>query len=281
MSIAAYLSNILSTSGIVKPAALGTGTPSSSNFLRGDGAWSVPAIGSNPTILTYDASGTWTKATDVPAGCTMALIEVWGAGGGAARGASIAGQSGGGGGAYSSKVVPISSLGATETVTVGAAGLGATATGNGGVGGNSSFGSWVTGYGGAGGFNGGYTTTYFYATSNVSGGGGTNMSGQYILATTLDNGVAVTYYARPQIFFGGNGCMYNSFQVPPSMSMYGGGGGGSNGNLGGPSTFGGAGGNSAATPTAGTRPGGGGAGSTAANTNGSNGGGGRVKVTMW
>lgn len=58
MSIAAYLSNLLSTSGIVKPASLGTGTPSSSNFLRGDGTWSTVGVATGEILASISSSKT-------------------------------------------------------------------------------------------------------------------------------------------------------------------------------------------------------------------------------
>lgn len=67
MSIAAYLSNLLSTTGIVKPAALGTGTPSSSNFLRGDGAWADVASSATAKawVRWVGSSGTVTSSYNV------------------------------------------------------------------------------------------------------------------------------------------------------------------------------------------------------------------------
>jgi hypothetical protein len=253
-----------------------TGTPSASNFLRGDNTWAVAS--SSPTVLTYNSSSTWTKATDVPAGCTMAMIENWGGGGGGPRTTSFGNNvGGGGGGAYDFIVIPISSLGATETVTVGAAGLGATTTAAGGVGGNSSFGSWITATGGAGGANAGGQSP-FYMTSSTTGGGGTNIAGFYVGSYTTDG---TTNYPNPQTFNGGGGGI-SSGGLAAQPSVYGGGGGGCNAaTAAGTSRFGGNGGTASATPTAGTQPGGGGASATVINTNGSNGGAGRVKVTMW
>ena len=250
-----------------------TGTPSSTTFLRGDGAWGTVTT-SSPTVLTYNSSSTWTKATDAPAGCTMALIESWGGGGGGSRNGGAGQLSGGGGGAYAYRLVQISLLGATESVTVGAGGLGATTNANGGVGGNSLFGSWLTAYGGAG---GSYNSAVapFYNTINTSCGGGTAISGQY----TGGYFDGTNYYVNQQLYNGGNG---GNGSTPPSPSIYGGGGGGTSSfTTGGTSLYGGAGGNSAATPTAGTQPGGGGGTSSSLNVSGAAGGAGRVKITMW
>jgi hypothetical protein len=100
--------------------------------------------------LQYAASTTWTK----PAGLVGILIRIKGAsGGGGAAGSSSAAQGGDGGGAtLATKYVPAASLGATETVTVGAAGVGATGTGsNGTAGGTTALGSLLSVTGGGGG----------------------------------------------------------------------------------------------------------------------------------
>jgi hypothetical protein len=65
------------TSGTVPVGRLGTGTPSSSNFLRGDGTWAVPAGGGgggggSAAATTFDPTGTDLTSTDVQA----AVVEV-------------------------------------------------------------------------------------------------------------------------------------------------------------------------------------------------------------
>jgi hypothetical protein len=108
-----------------------------------------------PRTEIFTSSGTWTK----DAGLKYITVEVQAAGGGGAGGEdSTAGSdSGGGGGAsggYSKKMILASSLGSTETVTVGSAGSGGTVTAAGSDGGDSSFGSHVTTTGGEGGIRG-------------------------------------------------------------------------------------------------------------------------------
>lgn len=110
------LSGIPSGAGQIPVANLGTGTGSSANFLRGDGAWT--SVGGIPTgIEAFTTSGTWTK----PAGVTTVYVKAWGSGGngGAGGGGGTGGGGGGGGGGYSEGLIAVSG---NVTVTVGTAG---------------------------------------------------------------------------------------------------------------------------------------------------------------
>jgi hypothetical protein len=103
-------------------------------------------------IQVFDTSGTWTKPTiDGTIVGRIARIQVWGAGGSGGRNSS-SGGGGGGGGGYNEVLLDITTLGATETVTIGAGGAARSTNANGATGGNSSFGSHCTAYGGGGGF---------------------------------------------------------------------------------------------------------------------------------
>jgi hypothetical protein len=71
------LSGAQITAGAVPVARLGTGTPSSSNFLRGDGTWAIPAGGGgggggSAAATTFDPTGTDLTSTNVQA----AIVEV-------------------------------------------------------------------------------------------------------------------------------------------------------------------------------------------------------------
>src|SRR6185503_9262175 len=98
-------------------------------------------------VQAFTASGTWTK----PAQGRLALVQIIGAGGGGSR-RSAGHGSGGGPGGYVEILLQLSSLGATETVTIGAGGaVQTTDNTNGNPGGITSFGSHFTMYGGRGG----------------------------------------------------------------------------------------------------------------------------------
>ncbi len=153
------------TAGIKAASAPGGdyGTPSLTNpYISYNYAAVKP-----PVIRQYLAAGspaTWTK----PAGLKYVVVEVVGAGGGGgARTSSDGTAGGGGGGGYSKKIIPVATLGATETVTTGAVGAGGTTSGNGAAGGNSSFGAHATANGGGGGIN----------DKGAGGAGGTAASG--------------------------------------------------------------------------------------------------------
>ncbi|MEU8870427.1 hypothetical protein AB0D24_04540 [Streptomyces javensis] len=82
-------------------------------------------------------------------------VRVQGAGGGAAGAAAgnnlLVAQPGGAGGGYSEALLDVASLGAVESVVVGAGGSAGGANTDGGDGGNSSFGGFVVANGGSGG----------------------------------------------------------------------------------------------------------------------------------
>jgi hypothetical protein len=190
----------------------------------------------------FDSSGTWTK----PASGTIAKISVWAGGASGAKNNTGSGGGGGGGGGYNERWVPIASLGATETVIVGAAGAAVSANATNGItGGNSSFGAWVTAYGGSGG-----------AVDGRGGGGGGQLSSGTV--TSAPDG-GNTYPGAPVFVseFGIEGVNYGRYQgggasgSAPGSAFWHGGGGGVNATGGGASVFGGAGGGGGGGPNAG------------------------------
>lgn len=190
-------------------------------------------------VQTFTSSGTWTK----PNFGTTAFIQVWGGGGSGGKTTADVTAGGGGGGAYVQRFIALSSLGGTETVTIGAGGAAKSTDGSGNVGGNSTFGSWVTAYGGGGGFGNG--------NGGGGGGGGAFSAGVTSAGTTGGNGGA------PITPLGLGGSSGN----PGVMNVDGGGGGGGAANtVGGASTNGGGGGGGANVSTGGKSINGGGGG---------------------
>jgi hypothetical protein len=259
--------------GNVAAANGGTGLTSpgtAGNLLTSNGtAWTSAAApaGVGSSYTEFLASGTWTK----PSGITWVFIEAIGGGGGGA-GAVFAGAAagGGGGGGYASRLMLASSLGATETVTIGAGGAGGLSN-SGSNGGNSTFGSHVTGPFGLGALG---NSTVVQALA------GTGNSGFTITVST--NSQQTYYYSTAGL--GGVGA--SSVTGRGGNTLYGGAGGGGTTNaspagLGGVSQFGGNGGagNFSGTGTAGSQPGGGGGGS--GTSTGGAGGAGRVRVYAW
>jgi hypothetical protein len=238
-------------------------------------------------VQTFNASGTWTKPTlnGTPVG-TMARIQAWGGGGGAGRGNLTVRQTGGGGGGYNEITVELSSLAASVTVTVGAAGTGRTGSiGNGTAGGTSSFGALLSAFGGGGGI--GHSGPINITTSGFGGGqlsAGAVGQGTTVRATAL---VGTPRFYSPftatsaGIWHGGT----QVYDQPEALgilegdALFGGGAGEIGvGYAAGVSVYGG---NGGARNNAGVQPGGGGGASSSANGNGSDGGAGRVIVTVW
>lgn len=144
------------------------------------------------TKQIFDSAGefTWTK----PEGVGAVLVEVIGGGGGGRGPDTGAGGAGGGAGGYA-KVFIDSSIGPTETVTVGAGGAGGAAGGNNGLAGAaSSFGIHCAADGGGGGSNsggaGGAGTT-----GNILAKGGPGQSRSYDGTSYLSGNGGNSFFA--------------------------------------------------------------------------------------
>lgn len=254
----------------VFPSANGSANSVLTNNGSGTLSWAA-AAGPNFDQQTFDSSGTWTK----PSNGSMALIEVWGAGGSGSNSSTGSNRNGGAGGGYAYRLIKLSDLGSTETVTIGAGGSARTTTADGVAGGNSSFGSWATGYGGAGGTQ----------ASNTNFGGTTTRAGQVFSGTgpLLTTSYLYLDYWASDFRGGATISQYNAPAYIASAAFGGGAGASSDGSgnliAAGTSLYGG---NGGATATAGTVPaGGGGRGDGVSGGTSGAGAGGRVRITVW
>ena len=122
---------------------------------------------STPGVTTFNKA-------DYPGLCRV-FIQAQGGGGGSAGCDAAAGQCvarpGGAGGAYAEVLVNASSLGTSESVTVGAGGTAGSVVSNGGAGGTSSFGGFAVAPGGDGGTAFMVTGTTPDTSSGIAGAG--------------------------------------------------------------------------------------------------------------
>lgn len=166
--------------------------------------WSVNRMSDTQVFL---ASGTWTKPAHL-LGIRVRVLGAGGAGGGSA--ATGAGQmscgAGGGAGAYSEAYFDASALGSTVTVTVGTGGVAVTGA-DGGAGGASSFGAFLTAGGGGGGTTAAATTSNAGITPGAAGAQGTvsGSSGSAFRASGVVGNRSFMFPSAPQSGMAGNG----------------------------------------------------------------------------
>jgi len=157
----------------------------------------VKAGGRLLNVTAYTSSTTYAKSVNNP---TFILVEVQGGGGGGGGVAAVAGTNAAGGsaGGYAQRIIPASSLAASETITIGIAGTGGAIGATGGAGGNSSFGTWAVATGGGGGVG----------NSSSTAGVGANAPGVGTTGTILLTGApgqSVGGSANASACYGGNG----------------------------------------------------------------------------
>jgi len=190
------------------------GTPS------GDNKFVTEELTRPIQIVTFTSSGTWTK----DAGLKYVVVEVVGGGGGSggATDSGSNGGGGGGGGGYGRRLILASTLGSTETVTIGSGGTAGTSSTPGGSGGTTSFGSLVQATGGDGG-----VSTGSGGVGGVGSLGDVNTNGQGGGA----GGSGVRGGLGGNSFFGGGASSATVNNVGRAGTDYGGGAsGGSSGN---------------------------------------------------
>jgi hypothetical protein len=128
-------------------------------LIRSDGTnWHIIGANYSPREVVYTSTGsnTFTTVNEVPLGCVMVKATVQAGGGGGGGGDTDTNSRGLGGSAGGASIewIPVSSLGTTETATVGAGGSGGLTQSSptaGSSGGTSSFGSFLSATGGTGG----------------------------------------------------------------------------------------------------------------------------------
>jgi hypothetical protein len=161
---------VLDTAPTINNAIVGTQTANDNTTKAASTAYADRVLKNLVIRVTvFTVSGTWT----VNANTVYATMEAWGGGGGGGGTATTAttigaGGGGGGAGSYSRTTSSKTTVGASQVITIGAAGLAGTAGNNaGGAGGDSSVGTLCVGKGGAGG-----TGNSGAGAANATGGAG-------------------------------------------------------------------------------------------------------------
>lgn len=173
------------TTGALQSAAVGTAL----QIFASGGSAALPSY--KTWTVTQQVFGTPGTATyTAPAGLVVAYVECIGAGGGSGGAANSVGAStvsgGGGGGEWGASWLTAATIGASQTVTVGAGGTAGTAgNNNGGTGGTSSFGALVTAIGGSAGHGAAAGTAGTPGGGGVGGTSGLSVAGESAIIGTI------------------------------------------------------------------------------------------------
>lgn len=231
-----------STSGTPTPATLTAGTNITITNAANSITINAATAFTSSVIQVFTSSGTYTPTSGMKY-CIIELVGGGGGGGGCSTTGSgtVSAGAGGGGGGYARGLFTAADIGASKTVTIGAAGSAGTAGGGGGgTGGTTSVSTLLTGTGGVGGGGSSATGTTISSVAGGDGGsgGGTGAditargsfgtdafgfhnSGQYLYATSGSGGAS---------FFGGvsRGVTVTGSNSTPGRggNNYGGGGSG-------------------------------------------------------
>lgn len=172
---------------------------------------------------TFAASGTYTPSTGML--FCLGLLQAPGGGGGGGSSGVPAGGGGGGGSAIG--LFSAATIGASQTVTIGAIGSAGSSSGptSGGTGGTTSLGALLSATGGVGGINGGS------AAENLGGAGGAATAGDVQMAgggggASMDQGGNSTAGGIGGNAFFGGGAVQVKTGAGVAGGQYGGGGGG-------------------------------------------------------
>jgi hypothetical protein len=226
------IGNLIQGSGLGTVAALLQGT--SGQFLKSQGTGSLLTFGDavvSVALQVFTSNGTYTPTT----GTLYSLLGTVGGGGGgggaANSGAGNTGAGGGGGGGSTSLALKTAAqIGASQTVTIGAAANGGAAGNNNGTAGNdSSIGSLCVGKGGSQGAGAAAGGSGAGGAGGVAGTGSITVPGQ---AGIKGAAATITTYQSPQSPGGASGMGFG-YGGPPSFyaagsngQNYGGGGSG-------------------------------------------------------
>ncbi|NUN69218.1 MAG: hypothetical protein HUU02_05855 [Bacteroidetes bacterium] len=190
---------------------------SATTFWRGDGSWGVPKITSVVTQV-FTANGTYTPTANM-ASCLVICVGGGGAGGDATGTDAVGG--GGGAGGTAIALFDAATIGASQSVTVGAV---SAAAGN-----ASSFGALLTANGGAV----GGTVTSTTVGVNAAGGAGGTATGGDLNVTGGSGGRGIIFSTNNGVggsgggsYFGGGGAGSGSNSAGSPGDAYGSGGGG-------------------------------------------------------
>lgn len=203
-----------------------------SNGTSANPTFQAPAAGgiSSVNVQTFTTSGTYTPTAGMKY-CTIEVVGGGGGGGGAedSTGIGIACGSGGGAGGYARLTASAATIGASQTVTIGAGGAGGTAGPNpGSNGGTTSVGTLVSATGGTGGSQGSAANgdIGFGSPGGVGSSGDINISGGpgYPGIGYTSSGNRCASGSGGNSYFGSGGISVND---APGQSGAGYGGGGS------------------------------------------------------